>query len=382
MDKRNLTFVSRIAVNHQITLGLRIKDGKMRTKIAVIDFETANSRSNSACQIGVVLLDEWEIVGVFDWLIRPQRLYFSPMCVRVHGITARDVLTSPQWSTVWSELRPHIEGRVIIAHNVGFDASVLLGTSQSYEIALPQFDLQCTRLIAKRTWPGQTGYGLAALAERLDIRFKHHHALEDARACAQIAIKAAEKTEAQDLESLENKLGLTRGRLWVDQIRQPRTVRRNRIESVSEPMARFQPKLFRTDGTPSSSPTEQLRRTRLRADAILAGCEDSRPLAGKFVVLMHSLLGLEREDAVTFLTRLGAVVQPKINMQTHYLIMGSASDSTAESKNVPNEELGDKSQQSDEVTSRSKQGQPIRILTQRQLLACIPSALAIARGEG
>ena len=80
----------------------------MATHIAIIDFETANSRSNSACQIGVVLLDNWHIVDEREWLIRPQRMYFSPQCIRVHGITARDCLNSPQWDSVWGELHPFI----------------------------------------------------------------------------------------------------------------------------------------------------------------------------------------------------------------------------------------------------------------------------------
>lgn len=360
----------------------------MATHIAIIDFETANSRSNSACQIGVVLLDNWQIVDEREWLIRPQRMYFSPQCIRVHGITARDCLNSPQWDSVWSELHPFIDGRVLIAHNVGFDAAVLQGTCQSYDIAVPQFDLQCTRLIAKRTWPGQAGYGLAAIAERLNIRFRHHNALEDARACARIAMAAAETTGANDLDSLEDKLGLTRGRIWVDQIRQPRTVRRTRIETLAEPQARYQPKLFRTDGTPTNSKTEQIRRTRLRADAILAGCEDSRPLAGKHVVLMHSLLGMQREDAVSFLIKLGATVQDKINLQTHYLIMGTISEMDAETESTsrPAEAECSKHNENEakveQVAQRIQEGQPIRILSQRQLLACIPSALAIARGDG
>ena len=343
----------------------------MATPIAVIDFETANSRSSSACQLGLVRLEDWRIIEEKEWLIRPQRLYFSPQCIRVHGITARDCLASPEWDRVWDELHPMIDGCVIIAHNVGFDAAVLQGTCQLYDIAVPQFDLQCTRLIAKRSWPGQSGYGLAAIAERLSIHFRHHNALEDARACAQIAIAAAEKSNSENLEDLEEKLGLTRGRIWVDQVRQPRTVRRTRIESVAEPQSRYQPKLFRTDGTPSK--TDQIRRSRLRADAILANCDDARPLANKHVVLMNSLLGLDREDSVSFLTKLGAVVQSKMNMQTHYVIMGTADTSEVE--------IADEAPFAEQVAERSKDGQPIRILTQRQLLACIPSGLAIARGD-
>ena len=88
---------------------------------------------------------------------------------------------------------------------------------------------------------------------------------------------------------------------------------------------------------------------------------------------MHTLLGLDRDDSVSFLSKLGAVVQTKLNMQTQYIIMGTTSPSD---ENSVEETLA-----VEQVAERNKDGQPIRILTQRQLLACIPSGLAIARGD-
>lgn len=368
----------------------------MTDSIAVIDFETASSSSNSACQLGVVLLDNWKTTGEYEWLIRPQRMYFSPQCVRVHGITPRDVLNSPQWDKVWDELQPLIDGRTIIAHNVGFDAAVLLGTCRAYDIALPKTDLQCTRLIAKRTWPGQSGYGLAAISERLGIQFKHHNALEDSRACAKIAIAAAEIKTCDSLVDLEQTLGLDRGCIWLDQIRQPRTVRRTRTETIHEPQPRYQAKLFRSDGTPTRQ--ETLRQNRVRVDAILEACGDAKPLAGKRVVLFNSLLGLQRDDAVRFLTQLGAVVQNAINMQTNYVILGPSPCTTPNEPSIPksidpasppndrDEASGSSPDMNmehrlEQISKRQKDGQPIKILTQRQLLAVVPAGLAIARGE-
>jgi hypothetical protein len=91
------------------------------------------------------------------------------------------------------------------------------------------------------------------------------------------------------------------------------------------------------------------------------------------VVLMHTLLGLDRDDSVSFLTKLGSVVQSKMNLQTHYLIMGTSSSTE--------DETPESSLPVEQVKQRNKEGQPIKILTQRQLLACIPSGLAIARGD-
>jgi len=97
---------------------------------------------------------------------------------------------------------------------------------------------------------------------------------------------------------------------------------------------------------------------------------------------------MQREDAVSFLVKLGATVQDKINLQTHYLIMGTISemDAETESTSLPAEVECSKHNENEakveQVAQRIQEGQPIRILSQRQLLACIPSALAIARGDG
>ena len=52
--------------------------------------------------------------------------------------------------------------------------------------------------IARRAWPesyGRSGYGLKNIARDLDIAFKHHDALEDARAAAEIVRRACAATE-------------------------------------------------------------------------------------------------------------------------------------------------------------------------------------------
>ena len=51
--------------------------------------------------------------------------------------------------------------------------------------------------IARRTWPdryGRRGYGLKSIAADLGIVFEHHRALDDAKAAAQIVLKACEIT--------------------------------------------------------------------------------------------------------------------------------------------------------------------------------------------
>lgn len=199
-------------------------------RIAVIDFETANNSQNSACQFGIVLMEEFRIVHEQVWLVRPPQLYFSPYCVQVHGLTASDCRDAPRWKEIWKEVRPLLEGSLVIAHNVSFDAKVLFETNSYYQLELPSLETQCSRLIAKRAWPELTGHGLANVASHLELKFKHHDALEDARASALVASKAANKQQVSRIDLLEEQLGLVRGTITSDKVVNPRTSRKKRAK--------------------------------------------------------------------------------------------------------------------------------------------------------
>ncbi len=197
-------------------------------RFAAIDFETASHEPNSACQLGVVVVEDGEIAFEKSWLIRPSRMYFSERCVAVHGIRPRDVMDAPMWPTVWKELRPILETRVAIAHNAPFDMNVLLHSILGCDELAPRLEFQCTRLIARRTWPGRSGYGLHPTASSLGIQFQHHDALEDARACAQIAIASCKHVEADSIENLERTLSIGRGFIEYDSKVSPKSINRRK----------------------------------------------------------------------------------------------------------------------------------------------------------
>jgi DNA polymerase-3 subunit epsilon len=197
-------------------------------RFAAIDFETASHEPNSACQVGVVVVEKGKIEFEKSWLIRPSRLYFSERCIAVHGIRPRDVLGAPTWPVVWKELLPILENRIVIAHNAPFDMNVLLHSILGCDEIAPKIEFQCTRLIARRTWPGRTGYGLHPTALSLGIQFQHHDALEDARACAQIATASCEHVGADSIESLESILSIARGCIEHDSKVSPKSINRKK----------------------------------------------------------------------------------------------------------------------------------------------------------
>jgi len=328
-------------------------------KFAAIDFETANYRSDSPCQVAVVVVENCQRVVERSWLIRPKNLYFSERCIAVHGIRPRDVMDEPEWDQVWEELSPIIEGLTLVAHNAMFDMAVLSSTLTAYDLVCPSIDFQCTRLIARRCWPGRTGYGLKPTAESLGISFRHHDALEDSRACAEIALAAARISSAETLDGLESQLSIQRGRIEYGNRVGPRCIRRGKDKSTSFGT--------RKGKSARSSPT-------LHAKTILDACNGIRPLENKHVFLTGSLLGLAQEEAVAFLTELGGSVESQLTQATDFWILGTPNNPSQEDASPAIE-----AHPGEFVRLNATHESPTLVISQRQLLAMIPGGLSAAR---
>ncbi len=157
-------------------------------KTLVFDFETANSKSNSACAIGIVALDGRDIVFEEHRLIRTPTPDFQ--FTQIHGITYEDVAREPTFLELWPEIEPHFaQADLWVGHNISFDTRVLKGTLEHYGIVSPVKPTICTVKIARSILNIKPA-NLANVSKVLDIPLKHHHALSDARATAQIFLHA------------------------------------------------------------------------------------------------------------------------------------------------------------------------------------------------
>lgn len=148
-----------------------------------IDFETANYKRHSICQIGLVRVENGHIVKEIDILVRPpDNYYLTRFTNEIHGIGSNDTAHSPNFEAVWEILRPFIEDQNVVAHNAVFDVGCLKHTLAFYDLAIPKFVSHCTYRIYKM--------GLAAACKENGIELHHHHnALADAKACAQLFLK-------------------------------------------------------------------------------------------------------------------------------------------------------------------------------------------------
>lgn len=159
-----------------------------------IDFETATHERHSACELGICVVENSQIVSTKTWLIKPPSFpYFSQRNIDVHGILPGDVKDSPTFDDIWYEVEKMMYGTLMIAHNASFDAGVLRSCLDYYGMFKPNLNYLCSIQVAKKSWNYLPRYGLKHLAEHHQIEFNHHRAGDDAEACARIALLGFER---------------------------------------------------------------------------------------------------------------------------------------------------------------------------------------------
>jgi DNA polymerase-3 subunit epsilon len=157
-----------------------------------LDVETANASLASICQVGIVRFENGQIAGKWSSLVDPED-FFDAMNVSIHGIDEGDVVGAPTFPKAVSEIARRISGQTVATHT-SFDRSAISQACGKYGLAPPECMWLDTARVARRTWPdvAHSGYGLGRLAQRFGIEFKHHDALEDARAAGLILLRAIE----------------------------------------------------------------------------------------------------------------------------------------------------------------------------------------------
>ncbi|MEI7731402.1 MAG: 3'-5' exonuclease [Verrucomicrobiota bacterium] len=157
-------------------------------RFAAIDFETADYGQDSACALSVVVAEPTGILRTEHWLIKPPRQQF--FFTHIHGITWRDVMSKPCFGDIWREAALLLEGvDFVAAHNARFDKGVLRACCTSHSVAPPPLPFVCTVKLARKAWNIRPTT-LPDVCRKFSIPLRHHDALSDARACAQIVIEA------------------------------------------------------------------------------------------------------------------------------------------------------------------------------------------------
>ena len=159
-----------------------------------IDVETANADRSSICQVGIVRIRDEEIKEQLSALINPEAP-FNSFNVALHGIDEEAVRDSPTLPEIEERLRVLLEGTVLVSHTA-FDRGALDGAMERYGSRPIRATWLDSSVIARRAWPEKyrRRWNLAAIAGDLGIAFRHHDAVEDARAAAEIVLRACRHT--------------------------------------------------------------------------------------------------------------------------------------------------------------------------------------------
>lgn len=156
------------------------------TTFVALDFETADRYRDSACAIGLVRVEQGQVVNKVHYLIRPPRRLFE--FTHIHGISWQQVANEPDFAELWPAIAAMLTGAdFFVAHNASFDRSVLQTCCRAYGIAPPVPDFVCTVKLARQAWNIRPTK-LPNVCDYLGIPLNHHNALSDAEACAQIAM--------------------------------------------------------------------------------------------------------------------------------------------------------------------------------------------------
>lgn len=156
---------------------------------AVVDLETTGlspAYHHRVVELAVVHVSSTgEISDEWCSLINPQR---HVSATEIHGITPRDLFSAPTFEDIAGDLVERLRGRIVVAHNLPFDASFLRAEFARLGISVPISFEQglCTMRLAAE-YLRASRRSLEACCDVIGYRATNSHcALDDARAAAQL----------------------------------------------------------------------------------------------------------------------------------------------------------------------------------------------------
>lgn len=141
-----------------------------------IDFETATGNRNSICSVGLVVVENCQIVDRISYLVKPPDNIYHPKNIEIHGITPEQTENLESFHSIYEKIKHLLEWRDVVAHNAIFEMDCLnksLG-------GVPPIKWFCTYKIYKQK--------LSVLCQKYGIELNNHDALSDAEACAKLMI--------------------------------------------------------------------------------------------------------------------------------------------------------------------------------------------------
>ena len=183
------------------------KDKKIDDEeFVVFDIETTglNSHTNEIIEIGAVKIKAGRIVDRYSQLINPGRP-IPYHITEITSITDEQVANEPKIDEVIGKFVDFVGDAVLVAHNAPFDMGFIKRDIKKYL----NIDYQCsvidTLQMARDLFPDLKKYGLGDLNKTLGLALeKHHRAVDDSQATANMFIIFLEKYKEKGLEYIKD----------------------------------------------------------------------------------------------------------------------------------------------------------------------------------
>ena len=167
-----------------------------------VDIENPNTRGNSICSIGIIIVKDNKIIDKKYSLINPEDR-FDINNSKITGLTYADVKDAPTFKEYWKTIEDLFKNNIIVGHNITYDLSVISKALERYDIDAPVFNYYCT-LKLSRKYINTNSYSLDSLCDLLKINLdNHHNALEDALASLQIFEYLNKRNDIENSEKFE-----------------------------------------------------------------------------------------------------------------------------------------------------------------------------------
>ena len=150
-----------------------------------VDIENPNTRGNSICSIGIIVVKENKVVDEIYSLINPEDR-FDLNNTQITGLSYNDIKNAPNFKDYWNKISGLFDKNIVVGHNVIYDLNVISKSLERYDIEMPEVNYYCTLKLLKDNMSMES-YGLDKVSKYLNIELKeHHNALSDASAAQQI----------------------------------------------------------------------------------------------------------------------------------------------------------------------------------------------------
>ena len=266
-----------------------------------IDVETANADMSSICQIGLAYFKEGVLCEEWKSYVDPED-FFDGINISIHGIDESTVQGAPHLPEIADILYRFLDNKITVCHT-HFDRVSIRKAFDKYAIRHPENIWLDSARVARRTWKefAWGGYGLHNICEKLEYKFRHHDALEDAKAAGYIMLTAMQ-------QSCLNLQG------WLKRVNQPISGQVIKLERDLNPEG---------------------------------------PLCGE-VIVFTGALELRRAEAADMATKIGCQVESVVTKKTTILVVGNQ-----DIKKLAGHEKSSKHRKAEGLILN---GQPIRIL--------------------